>query len=72
MSRQNLGEDCPDHVCVAPDSQSGYRFSKAMENPEFISVDDIRNTYMPMGFPILRLKDAGLEAHWFWNFCCII
>ena len=20
-------------------------------------------------FPILRLKDAGLEAHWFWNFC---
>lgn len=35
VSRQNLGEDCPDHVCVALDSQSGYRFSKAMENPAF-------------------------------------
>ena len=56
VSRQNLGEDCPEHVCVAPDSQSGYRFSKAMENPAFISVDDIRNTYMPMGFSNFKIE----------------
>ena len=62
VSRQNLGEDCPDHVCVAPDSQSGYRFSKAMENPAFISVDDIRNTYMPMGFSNFKIEGRGLGS----------
>ena len=62
VSRQNLCEDCPDHVCVAPDSQSGYRFSKAMENPAFISVDDIRNTYMPMGFSNFKIEGRGLGS----------
>ena len=62
VSRQNLGEDCPDHVCVAPDSQNGYRFSKAMENPAFISVDDIRNTYMPMGFSNFKIEGRGLGS----------
>ena len=62
VSRQNLGEDCPDHVCVAPDSQSGYRFSKAMENPVFISVGDIRNTYMPMGFSNFKIEGRGLGS----------
>ena len=62
VSRQNLGEDCSDHVCVAPDSQSGYRFSKAMENPAFISVDDIRNTYMPMGFSNFKIEGRGLGS----------
>ena len=41
VSRQNLGEDCLDHVCKAPDSHEGYRFSKAMQNSSFISVEDI-------------------------------
>lgn len=62
VSRQNLGEDCPDHVCVAPDSQNGYRFSKAMENPAFISVDDIRNTYMTMGFSNFKIEGRGLGS----------
>lgn len=62
VSRQNLGEDCQDHVCVAPDSQSGYRFSKAMENPAFISVGDIRNTYMPMGFSNFKIEGRGLGS----------
>lgn len=62
VSRQNLGEDCPDHVCVAPDSQSGYRFSKAMENPAFINVGDIRNTYMPMGFSNFKIEGRGLGS----------
>ena len=68
VSRQNLGEDCSDHVCVAPDSQSGFRFSyRAMENPAFISVGDIRNTYADGVFQFLRLKDAVWEVHWCWN-----
>ena len=49
VSRQNLGIDCADHVCKAPHSNDGYRFSKAMENPSFISKDDILQTYVPMG-----------------------
>ena len=45
----NLGENCNGHICVSPEAGEGYRFSKAMHNPAFISVDDIRNIYMPMG-----------------------
>lgn len=36
VSRKNLGEDCPEHYCTAPDAGQGYLFSKAMENPGFI------------------------------------
>ena len=46
VSRKCLGEDCPDHICVAPDGSEGYRFSKAMMNPGFISIDGIRDTYL--------------------------
>ena len=42
VSRQNLGEDCPDHRCAAPDAAGGYRFSKAMRSPGFIGAEDIR------------------------------
>ena len=62
VSRQNLGEDCPDHVCVAPDSQSGYRFSRAMESPGFIGADDIKNTYLPMGFSNFKIEGRGLGS----------
>ena len=41
VSRQNLGIDCMDHVCKAPFSKEGYRFSRVMENPAFISLEDI-------------------------------
>ena len=46
VSRQNLGEDCLDHVCKAMNSHEGYRFSKAMQNSSFISVEDIQNNYL--------------------------
>ena len=35
---------------------------KAMENPAFISVDDIRNTYMPMGFSNFKIEGRGLGS----------
>lgn len=38
VSRKNLGEN-QEHHCAAPDSDQGYRFSKAMQNPGFISID---------------------------------
>ena len=62
VSRKNLGESCPDHICTAPDANDGYRFSKAMENPGFISVDDIKNVYLPMGFSNFKIEGRGLGS----------
>ena len=60
VSRKNLGEAGPEHRCTAPDAQGGYRFSKAMKNPAFISVDDIRSRYLPMGFSNFKIEGRGL------------
>lgn len=62
VSRKNLGEDCPDHICKAPDARSGYMFSKAMQNPCFIGTDDIRRVYMPMGFSNFKIEGRGLGS----------
>ncbi|MDO5361078.1 MAG: hypothetical protein Q4F03_00335 [Eubacteriales bacterium] len=62
VSRKNLGENCPDHRCMAPDAREGYRFSKAMENPGFIGTDDIKNIYLPMGFNNFKIEGRGLGS----------
>ena len=62
VSRKNLGEICSEHHCMAPESERGYRFSKAMRNPGFISVDDIQNMYMPMGFSNFKIEGRGLGS----------
>lgn len=62
VSRKNLGENCPDHICTAPNAAEGYRFSKAMESPAFIGVDDIVNTYLPMGFTNFKIEGRGLGS----------
>ena len=38
-----------DHVCKAPFSKEGYRFSRVMENPAFISLEDILNILCSYG-----------------------
>lgn len=62
VSRKNLGEDCPDHICTAPDKEAGYRFSKAMKNPGFISIEDIQNTYLPRGFSHFKIEGRSLGS----------
>lgn len=62
VSRKNLGENCPDHRCTAPDAREGYRFSKAMENPGFIGTDEIKNIYLPMGFNNFKIEGRGLGS----------
>lgn len=62
VSRKNLGEDCPDHVCSAPDAGSGYLFSKAMKNPSFIGISEIQNIYLPMGFSNFKIEGRGLGS----------
>lgn len=62
VSRKNLGENCPDHHCAAPDANDGYCFSKAMTNPGFIGIDDIKNVYLPMGFSNFKIEGRGLGS----------
>ena len=62
VSRKNLGEPGPEHRCAAPDADGGYRFSKAMTNPGFIGVDDIRNVYLPMGFSHFKIEGRSLGS----------
>ena len=62
VSRKNLGEPGPEHRCTAPDAAQGYRFSRAMENPGFLGVGDIRDTRLPMGFSEFKLEGRGLGS----------
>ena len=62
VSRKNLGEKGVVHHCAAPHAGEGYRFSKAMENPGFISLDDIKKVYLPMGFSNFKLEGRGLGS----------
>lgn len=68
VSRKNLGENCPEHRCKAPNAGNGYRFSEAMKNPGFISVNDISNVYLPMGFSNFKIEGRGLGSAVFLEF----
>lgn len=61
VSRKNLGEPAS-HRCAAPGGADGYRFSRAMENPGFISVRDIRERYLPMGISNFKIEGRGLGS----------
>ena len=62
VSRKSLGEKVPDHVCCAPDTNIGYRFSNAMKNPAFIGLEDIQNTYLPQGFTNFKIEGRSLGS----------
>lgn len=62
VSMKMLGMDCPEHHCTAPGGNEGYRFSKAMENPGFIGIEDIKNRYLPMGFTNFKIEGRGLGS----------
>jgi hypothetical protein len=62
VSRKTLGENCPDHRCSAPDADGGYVFSKAMTNPGFIGIEDIRNVYMQAGFSNFKIEGRSLGS----------
>lgn len=61
VSRKNLGEN-REHHCTAPESEQGYRFSKAMQNPGFIGIEAIQNVYFPMGFSNFKIEGRGLGS----------
>jgi len=62
VSRKNLGEDCPEHICVSPTAARGYRFSDAMKNPGFIGTPDILKVYMPSGFSHFKIEGRNLGS----------
>ena len=57
-----LGESCTEHICHSPGAADGYVFSKAMQNPGFIGIDDIRNIYIPMGFSEFKIEGRSLGS----------
>ena len=61
VSRRNLGEE-PDFICTSPGAEEGYRFSKVMKNPGFISVGDIQKIYLSMGFSNYKIEGRGLGS----------
>ena len=62
VSRKNLGLPGPEHHCSAPGAEGGYRFSRAIANPGFIGIEDIRETYLPMGFTQFKIEGRGLGS----------
>lgn len=62
VSRKNLGEECPEYHCTSLDDGVGYSFSRAMTNPTFISINDIKNIYLPMGFSNFKIEGRGLGS----------
>lgn len=62
VSRKNLGEACQDHICNAPNADEGYLFSRAMQNPSFIGIEDIRNTYLANGFSNFKIEGRSLGS----------
>ena len=61
VSLKILGEES-DFVCKAPGGKEGYRFSKAMQNPCFLSVQAIQQIYLPMGFSNFKIEGRGLGS----------
>lgn len=62
VSRKNLGEAGPEHPCASPAGDGGYRFSRAMENPAFLGIRDIRDLRLPLGFSEFKLEGRGLGS----------
>lgn len=62
VSLKNLGENVEEHKCKQTHAEDGYRFSLAMKNPAFISLQDIYETYLPLGFSNFKIEGRGLGS----------
>lgn len=62
VSRKVLGEDVKDHICKSKNANEGYVFSKAMTNQGFISLEDIQDKYIPMGFSNFKIEGRSLGS----------
>lgn len=62
VSLKAIGEEVVDHICQSPTASEGYVFSKAMESPAFIGIDDIKNVYRPKGFTEFKIEGRSLGS----------
>ena len=62
VSRLALGDYCREIKCTSLETEEGYVFSKAMKNPGFIGVDDIKEIYIPMGFREFKIEGRSLGS----------
>ena len=62
VSQKNLGEECEDFICTAPGGRDGYVFSRAMRSPAFISLEEIKDIYLPMGISNFKIEGRGLGS----------
>lgn len=62
VSRKNLGETIIEHKCASSSADNGYKFSSAMKNPGFISIEDIQDKYLPMGFNQFKIEGRSLGS----------
>lgn len=55
---------CPARSITAapPAQQAGIASPRAMANPGFIGIEDIRDTYLPMGFTQFKIEGRGLGS----------
>lgn len=62
ISRRVLDEECPEHICNAPDAKEGYLFSKTMKSPMFIGAEDIQKEYLQRGFSNFKIEGRNLGS----------
>ncbi len=62
VSRDNLGLETTGHYCKQLDENMGYSFARAMTSPAFISIEDILDVYLPMGFSNFKIEGRSLGS----------
>jgi len=62
VSRKCLGEEVVDHNCKSAYAKEGYTFSRAMESPAFIGIDEIQEIYLPMGIQHFKVEGRSLGS----------
>lgn len=62
VSHLSLGDNVTEHVCHGINSSHGYSFSEAMKNKGFISINDITDKYIPLGFTNFKIEGRSLGS----------
>lgn len=62
VSHLSLGDNVTEHVCHGINSSHGYSFSEAMKNEGFISINDITDKYIPLGFTNFKIEGRSLGS----------
>ncbi|MCQ2240305.1 hypothetical protein [Treponema sp.] len=62
VSRKNLGLKESAHRCVFAEEKGSYSFSRAMENPVFIGINDIQENYLKNGFSEFKIEGRSLGS----------